>query len=245
MYAHQDATIAAVYAQLAAQALGRGSAWVDAFQDESVSAAIDATGSLEPVALLPLGYPAAQPEHSSRRPIGELVRLEREQGAEWASDGFGFSDAHALEGGPFAPAILTDHRAEPVCLGESVIVTAADVSAARRFLKRFGLVERTAFHSVLIVKVSEVASFLEQMRAAFQQHPEDRELLGRVLPLQSRIKHTDKSSRCSASPRICRHQSLVGFFGERIERCGTSCEHCTGQSLLDSVIAQAKQLRKR
>lgn len=37
----------------------------------------------------------------------------------------------------------------------------------------------------------------------------------------------------------CRHQSLVGYFGEHIERCGTSCEHCTGESFLDSAIARS------
>jgi ATP-dependent DNA helicase RecQ len=38
----------------------------------------------------------------------------------------------------------------------------------------------------------------------------------------------------------CRHQSLVGYFGERIQRCGTACENCTGASPIDSAIAQAK-----
>ena len=38
----------------------------------------------------------------------------------------------------------------------------------------------------------------------------------------------------------CRHQGLVGYFGERIQRCGTSCENCTGKSLIDSAIAHAK-----
>ena len=39
----------------------------------------------------------------------------------------------------------------------------------------------------------------------------------------------------------CRHRSLVGYFGEHIERCKTSCENCTGRSLIDSTIAHAKQ----
>jgi ATP-dependent DNA helicase RecQ len=46
-----------------------------------------------------------------------------------------------------------------------------------------------------------------------------------------------------ADARSCRHQSLVGYFGERIERCRSSCERCTGKSLVESAIAQAK-LRK-
>ncbi len=48
-----------------------------------------------------------------------------------------------------------------------------------------------------------------------------------------------------ADARVCRHQSLVGYFGERIERCGTSCEHCTSRSLLDGVIAHAKPAKPR
>jgi len=38
----------------------------------------------------------------------------------------------------------------------------------------------------------------------------------------------------------CRHRSLVGYFGERIERCQGSCENCMRKSLIDSVIAHSK-----
>ncbi|HET8937102.1 MAG TPA: ATP-dependent DNA helicase RecQ [Polyangiales bacterium] len=43
-----------------------------------------------------------------------------------------------------------------------------------------------------------------------------------------------------ADAKSCRHQSLVGYFGEHIERCKSSCERCTGKSLVESAIAQAK-----
>jgi ATP-dependent DNA helicase RecQ len=43
-----------------------------------------------------------------------------------------------------------------------------------------------------------------------------------------------------ADATSCRHQSVVGYFGERIERCKSSCEHCMRKSLLDSALAQAK-----
>lgn len=36
----------------------------------------------------------------------------------------------------------------------------------------------------------------------------------------------------------CRHQSLVRHFGERIDRCGASCERCMGKSILDSAISR-------
>jgi nitroreductase len=79
LFAVQDATIAAAYAQLAAAALGLGSTWVGAF-DEAAAAAV--VGGLRPVCLLPLGYPAEKPEASSRRGLGDLVHDERlEDGA--------------------------------------------------------------------------------------------------------------------------------------------------------------------
>jgi ATP-dependent DNA helicase RecQ len=43
-----------------------------------------------------------------------------------------------------------------------------------------------------------------------------------------------------ADAKSCRHQSLVGYFGERIERCKSSCERCSGKSLVESAIAQAR-----
>jgi len=38
----------------------------------------------------------------------------------------------------------------------------------------------------------------------------------------------------------CRHQQLVGYFGERIDPCRASCDVCTRKSLLDVAIAQAR-----
>jgi ATP-dependent DNA helicase RecQ len=35
-----------------------------------------------------------------------------------------------------------------------------------------------------------------------------------------------------ADRRVCRHRTLVGFFGEDIERCETSCDDCTGLDIL-------------
>jgi ATP-dependent DNA helicase RecQ len=38
-----------------------------------------------------------------------------------------------------------------------------------------------------------------------------------------------------ADRRSCRHQSIVAHFGEAMDRCGTSCDVCTGIDLLDGV----------
>ena len=56
LYAVQDATIAASYAQLAAVAQGLSCAWVGAFEDNEVRKACGVKGSSVPVAIIPIGY---------------------------------------------------------------------------------------------------------------------------------------------------------------------------------------------
>lgn len=73
LYALQDATIACAFAHLAATALGLGSVWVGAFQDEAVARAIGAPPHHRPIAILPVGYPAEEPPARPRRPLHELV----------------------------------------------------------------------------------------------------------------------------------------------------------------------------
>jgi nitroreductase len=75
LYATQDATIAAAYCQLAVTALGLGSAWVGAFDPLEVSRLIQAEPYEVPIAIIPIGYPAEEPERTSRKSIDELVRM--------------------------------------------------------------------------------------------------------------------------------------------------------------------------
>jgi nitroreductase len=56
LYAIQDATIAATYAQLAATSLGLGSCWVGAFNTEEVSKILGIKSPYLPVVILPIGY---------------------------------------------------------------------------------------------------------------------------------------------------------------------------------------------
>jgi nitroreductase len=77
LFSVQDATIAAAYTQLAATDLGLSSCWIGAFDERRVIDATAAPGHLRPVALLPLGYAAEQPERPPRRSIEELVRFDR------------------------------------------------------------------------------------------------------------------------------------------------------------------------
>jgi nitroreductase len=74
LYALQDATIAASYAQLAVVAAGMASTWVGYFDEEQVRKTFSLEAGLKPVAALSIGYPAELPEESPRRPMGEVVR---------------------------------------------------------------------------------------------------------------------------------------------------------------------------
>jgi len=73
LFALQDATIACAFAMLAATALGLGSVWVGAFDDDAVRRVIKAPEGLLPVAILPIGYAAEKPEITPRRPLDMLV----------------------------------------------------------------------------------------------------------------------------------------------------------------------------
>lgn len=73
LYALQDATIAAAYAQLAVVAAGLGSTWVGYFDEAAVMEAAAVPQGLVPVAMLSLGYPAELPEATPRRPLDEVV----------------------------------------------------------------------------------------------------------------------------------------------------------------------------
>lgn len=73
LYALQDATIAAAYAQLAIVAAGLGSIWIGYFDEPKVRDILDLDPELQPIALLCLGYPAELPESSPRRRLDEIV----------------------------------------------------------------------------------------------------------------------------------------------------------------------------
>jgi nitroreductase len=73
LYAVQDTTIAAAYAQLAIVAAGMGSTWVGQFNEAQVQNALDLESDLMPIALLSLGYPAELPNLSARRRLQDVV----------------------------------------------------------------------------------------------------------------------------------------------------------------------------
>ncbi len=73
LYAVQDTTIAASYAQLAAVAAGLGSTWVGYFDNEAIKKEFGLAAELEPIAILSIGYPAELPEESPRRAMDQVV----------------------------------------------------------------------------------------------------------------------------------------------------------------------------
>jgi nitroreductase len=73
LYCVQDATIACTFAMLAATALGLGSVWVGAFDEEAVKRVIGAGPGHRPVAMLPLGYRNETPRTRPRRALDEIV----------------------------------------------------------------------------------------------------------------------------------------------------------------------------
>ncbi len=73
LFAVQDATIAASYAQLACVAAGLGSTWVGEFDDAAVRRVLELEASLAPVAILAMGYAAQVPEPTARRRLDEIV----------------------------------------------------------------------------------------------------------------------------------------------------------------------------
>lgn len=77
LYCVQDASIAVTFAHLAATALGLGSCWIGAFDPGRVAALIGAEGNIEPVAMLPLGFPAETPPPTPRRPLPSLIHEEQ------------------------------------------------------------------------------------------------------------------------------------------------------------------------
>ena len=73
LYSIQDATIATTFAMLMASDLGLGNVWVGAFDEEEVKRILNLPRYLRPVAILPIGYPAEQPEFVGRRRLEDIV----------------------------------------------------------------------------------------------------------------------------------------------------------------------------
>ncbi|VGO12753.1 NADH dehydrogenase [Pontiella desulfatans] len=75
-YAEVDAAIATDHMTLAAADLGLGSCWIGAFDPAQVSAAMALPEGVQPLAMLPLGFPNEKGREKNRKSLDELVRYE-------------------------------------------------------------------------------------------------------------------------------------------------------------------------
>jgi nitroreductase len=73
LYCLQDTAAATEHILLAATALGLGACWVGAFDERAASKALNLSIDLRPVAIVPIGYPAAGAYRTSRRSLSEVV----------------------------------------------------------------------------------------------------------------------------------------------------------------------------
>lgn len=71
-----NAAIAIEHIALKAADLGLGSCWVGAFEPEKIKQTLALHDHYQVVALMPIGYPAQQPQARPRLPLGELILKE-------------------------------------------------------------------------------------------------------------------------------------------------------------------------
>lgn len=74
LFAIQDATIAAAYAQLAAADLGLASVWVGTFESQELMRLANAGEYEVPVAVIPIGYTDEKPTPKERKGAEKLIK---------------------------------------------------------------------------------------------------------------------------------------------------------------------------
>lgn len=75
-YSEVDAAIAIDHMTLAAADLGLGTCWIGAFDPQAVKDAMGLPDGIDPLALLPVGYPNAAGRPKTRKELAELVRYD-------------------------------------------------------------------------------------------------------------------------------------------------------------------------
>lgn len=76
LYCIQDTAAAAQNIHLAAYALGYGTCWVGAFDENAVAEAIKAPPGVRPLIMIPIGKPREKPRATPRAPLKERIHLE-------------------------------------------------------------------------------------------------------------------------------------------------------------------------
>lgn len=72
-----DLAIAMTNITLAAQALGLGTCWIGAFDQQAAKKAIDVPEQYKIVQVMPLGYPAEHPDARMRKSLAEIISYDR------------------------------------------------------------------------------------------------------------------------------------------------------------------------
>lgn len=67
LYSINDASIVATYIELIACALGLGTCWVGAFDEQQVKQILALPEGIKPIAIIPCGYPAEQPKMPKKK----------------------------------------------------------------------------------------------------------------------------------------------------------------------------------
>jgi nitroreductase len=80
LYCIQDTAAAIENMLLAATALGYGSCWVGAFEEEEVRRILKIPQGVRPVALIPIGVPAERPMPRGRKDIFSVIHFESYKG---------------------------------------------------------------------------------------------------------------------------------------------------------------------
>lgn len=80
LYCILDAAAAVQNLMLAAHALGLGTCWVGAFDDDEVRKILGLPDWERPIAIIPIGYPAEVPRETPRFPLEKVVHSERYEG---------------------------------------------------------------------------------------------------------------------------------------------------------------------
>ena len=73
LYCLQDTAAMIQTIMFSASALGLGTCWIGAFDEEKVAEALGLAPEMRPIAILPMGYPAADPPVWRRREVEEFV----------------------------------------------------------------------------------------------------------------------------------------------------------------------------
>jgi nitroreductase len=76
LYCIQDTAAAVQNILLAAVALGLGACWVGAFNENGIRDALNIPTGLRPVAIIPVGWPAEQPQPRYKRSLEDIVVYE-------------------------------------------------------------------------------------------------------------------------------------------------------------------------